>query len=111
MTQLEGETEAVVSLHADAMPSSTSAFELALTTVLGRKGRILDSLVDSDTRIRSHLTPQLRDQLDQLAQGAVCAGPRHRLRPPAASTASWIANFSHAAMGLRSCRASRTTAA
>ena len=68
MTLLRDETESVVSLHADAMPSSSSALELALTTVLRRKGRIIDSLVDSDTRIRSHLTPQLRDQLDQLAQ-------------------------------------------
>jgi CHAT domain-containing protein len=67
-TLLQDETESVVSLHADSMPSSTSALELALTTVLRRKGRILDSMIDSDTRIRSHLTPQLRDQLDQLAQ-------------------------------------------
>jgi CHAT domain-containing protein/Tfp pilus assembly protein PilF len=68
MTLLQDETETVVSLHADAMPSSTSALELALTTVLRRKGRILDSMIDSDTRIRSHLTPQLRDQVDRLAQ-------------------------------------------
>jgi hypothetical protein len=68
MTLLQRATEGVVSLHADAMPSSTSALKLALTTILRRKGRILDSLVDSDTTIRSHLTPALRDLLDQLAQ-------------------------------------------
>jgi len=68
MTLLQDETESVVSLHADDTPSNSSTLELALTTVLRRKGRILDSMIDSDTRIRSHLTPQLRAQLDQLAQ-------------------------------------------
>jgi hypothetical protein len=34
------------------MASSSSALELAITTVLRRKGRILDSMVDSGTRIR-----------------------------------------------------------
>jgi CHAT domain-containing protein/Tfp pilus assembly protein PilF len=68
MTLLQDKTDSIVSLHADARPRSTSALEFALTTVLRRKGRILDSMVDSNTRIRRHLTPQLRDQLDQLAQ-------------------------------------------
>jgi CHAT domain-containing protein len=68
MMRLQDETESVVSLHADAMRGSTSALKLALTTVLRRKGRILDSMVDSIARIRRDLTPELRDQLDQLAQ-------------------------------------------
>jgi len=68
MMLLQGETYGLISLHVDAMPGSAAARELALTTVLRRKGRILDSLVDGETRVRAHLTPVLRDQLDQLAQ-------------------------------------------
>jgi CHAT domain-containing protein/tetratricopeptide (TPR) repeat protein len=66
MTFLEVETDSLVSLHANAVPRSERALELGLTTVLRRKGRILDSLVDSKTALRPHLTPELRDQLDEL---------------------------------------------
>lgn len=66
ITHLQVETDSLVSLHAHAAPRSRRALELALTTVLRRKGRILDSLVASKTALRPHLTPQLRDQLDEL---------------------------------------------
>ena len=68
MATLRDETGTLVSFHADAMPTSASALELALTTVLRRKGRILDSLAETQATLRSHLTPGLRTQLDQLAQ-------------------------------------------
>jgi tetratricopeptide (TPR) repeat protein len=64
---LQGETDSLVSFHADAVPSSGPALRLALTTVLRRKGRIVDSLVDGQTRLRAHLTPALQQQLDQLS--------------------------------------------
>src|SRR5262249_4886645 len=65
MALLEGQTESLVSFHADAVPSSLPALGLALTTVLRRKGRIVDSLTDSQARLRAHLTPALQQQLDQ----------------------------------------------
>jgi CHAT domain-containing protein len=68
MTLVQGETDRLVSFHADASPSSARALELALTTVLRRKGRVLDSLTEAQRTLRDHLTPPLRDQLDQLAQ-------------------------------------------
>jgi len=68
MALLQGGTDRVVSAHVDAMPHSDRALELALTTVLRRKGRILDSLLDNDAALRAHLTPVLRDQLDRLNQ-------------------------------------------
>jgi CHAT domain-containing protein/tetratricopeptide (TPR) repeat protein len=68
MTTLRDETGSVVSLHVDAMPTSAGALDLALTTVLRRKGRLLDSLAETQATLRSHLTPALRAQLDQLAQ-------------------------------------------
>jgi len=67
MALLQGETDALVSLHADYMPASAQARELAFTTVIRRKGRILDSLVDNETTLRAHLTPSLRAQLDEIA--------------------------------------------
>jgi CHAT domain-containing protein/Tfp pilus assembly protein PilF len=66
MRLLKTETDHVVSLHADRMPASQQALELALATVLRRKGRVLDSLADNQLSLRAHLTPALRDQLDQL---------------------------------------------
>jgi CHAT domain-containing protein len=68
MTLVQGETENLVSFHVDASPSSPRALELALTTVLRRKGRVLDSLTEAQRTLRDHLTLPLRDQLDQLAQ-------------------------------------------
>jgi CHAT domain-containing protein len=68
MTLVQGETERLVSFHVDASPSSPHALELALTTVLRRKGRVRDSLTETQRTLRDHLTPPLRDQLDQLAQ-------------------------------------------
>ena len=68
MTLVQGETERLVSFHVDASPSSPRALELALTTVLRRKGRVLDSLTEAQRTLRDHLTSPLRHQLDQLAQ-------------------------------------------
>jgi tetratricopeptide (TPR) repeat protein len=68
MSLVRGETDRLVSFHVDASPSNPRALELALTTVLRRKGRVLDSLTEAQRTLRDHLTPPLRDQLDQLAQ-------------------------------------------
>jgi CHAT domain-containing protein/tetratricopeptide (TPR) repeat protein len=67
MMLLQRETDSLVSLHADSTPASDQAFELALTTVLRRKGLVLDSLVDNQATLRAHLTPDIRDKLGQLA--------------------------------------------
>jgi CHAT domain-containing protein len=67
MSLVQGETEKLVSFHVDTSPRSPRARELALTTVLRRKGRVLDSLTEAQRTLRDHLTPPLRDQLDQLA--------------------------------------------
>jgi tetratricopeptide (TPR) repeat protein len=72
------ESNSAVSLHADAMPSSPRALELALTTILRRKGRILDSFADNQRTLRAHLTPALRDQMDQLAQASTELSTRLR---------------------------------
>src|SRR5262249_8612850 len=86
MALLQGDTESLVSFHADAIPSSVPALELALTTVLRRKGRIVDSLADSQTRLRAHLTPALQQQLDQLSH--VRSDRADQLYPPAGPPAA-----------------------
>jgi tetratricopeptide (TPR) repeat protein len=94
MMLLQRDTEGVVSLHADAMPSSAQALELALATVLRRKGRALDSLVDNQLGLRAHLTPALRGQLDELAAASTELSTRSRAPfdpRTAASRASSIA--------------------
>jgi CHAT domain-containing protein len=90
MARLQGETKSLVSFHADAVPSSEPALELALTTVLRRKGRILDSLADSQTRLRAHLTPALQQQLDQLSH--VRTELVGRLYAPAGPSAAAVAH-------------------
>jgi CHAT domain-containing protein/tetratricopeptide (TPR) repeat protein len=86
MGLLQGETESLVSLHTDAAPGSERALRLALTTILRRKGRVLDSLIDNETALRAHLTPRLRDQLDQLTRAR--AELTVRLYGPAGSSSA-----------------------
>ena len=65
MQLLQTDTDGVVSMQADAMPDSSEALELALTTVLRRKGRVLDSLADNHVRLLTHLEPTLRNKYQQ----------------------------------------------
>jgi CHAT domain-containing protein/tetratricopeptide (TPR) repeat protein len=67
MTTMALSTCRVISLS-DEMPDSAQALDLAVTTVLRRKSRILDSLVDSQSVLIDHLTPALRETYDLLAQ-------------------------------------------
>jgi tetratricopeptide (TPR) repeat protein/formylglycine-generating enzyme required for sulfatase activity len=67
MMLLQEDTEGVVSLQADAMPANSQALELALTTVLRRKGRVLDSLAENQASLLAHLSPALRGTFQQLS--------------------------------------------
>jgi CHAT domain-containing protein/lipopolysaccharide biosynthesis regulator YciM len=64
---LSGKTDSTVSLHVQAAPNNPQATRLALTTVLQRKGRVLDSLTDSLQTLRQNLKPEDQTLLDQLA--------------------------------------------
>ncbi len=68
MQMLHSETEHAVSFHAHDAPERSLALEVALTRVLRSKGRVLDSLVDSQIALRASLTPSERRQLDQLTE-------------------------------------------
>jgi tetratricopeptide (TPR) repeat protein len=66
MNTLSDETHAAISLHLQDASNNPEAANLALTTLLRRKGRILDALTDNIQLIRENLTPENQQFLDQL---------------------------------------------
>lgn len=60
-------TQQALSLHLQSAPTAPDAAELALTTLLRRKGRSLDAGTDSLQRLRQNLTPDDQVILDRLA--------------------------------------------
>ncbi|HSO75126.1 MAG TPA: CHAT domain-containing tetratricopeptide repeat protein [Blastocatellia bacterium] len=64
---LSGETSYAVWLHVRVAPTDPTAAELALTTILRRKGRALDVMTDQIAILRQRAAPQDRQLLDQLA--------------------------------------------
>ncbi|HLL77786.1 MAG TPA: CHAT domain-containing protein, partial [Pyrinomonadaceae bacterium] len=67
MATLAGSTDYTVFLHASAAPRDPQALRLALTTLLRRKGRVLDAMSDQMGALRRRLKPEDRAALDQLA--------------------------------------------
>ncbi|MDQ1610092.1 MAG: hypothetical protein QOG00_23 [Pyrinomonadaceae bacterium] len=67
MATLQNETDATVSFHVRTAPTDSGAAELALTTILRRKGRVLDAVADQIGALRRRLDPQDRVLLDQLS--------------------------------------------
>jgi CHAT domain-containing protein/Tfp pilus assembly protein PilF len=71
-----------VSLHVRAAPENRAALELAATTILQRKGRVLDAMANTFSSVHERLNVQDKILLDQL-QGVteqlgrlILAGPR-----------------------------------
>jgi len=64
--KLAMETDQVVSLHTRSAPGNAAALRLALTTILQRKGRALDTMADDLAALRRRATPEDRDLLTQL---------------------------------------------
>ncbi|GET38927.1 peptidase-like protein [Microseira wollei NIES-4236] len=56
-----------LSLHLQAAPNNSEAANLAFTTLLRRKGRILDAVADNMQILRQNLTPENRQLLDRLS--------------------------------------------
>ena len=67
MATISYTTDATISLHTQAAPDNKEAARLALTTILRRKGRILDAVTDNLKLIRQNLTPENQQLLDELA--------------------------------------------
>jgi CHAT domain-containing protein len=62
-----GTTNRTVSLHVQDAPNNPEAARLALTTVLQRKGIVLDALTDSLQTLRQNLKPEDQKLLNELA--------------------------------------------
>ncbi len=62
------QTDFTLSLHSRIAPNHPQALDLALTTLLRRKGRGLDSMADTMSALRLHATPQDQALLDQLVE-------------------------------------------
>ncbi|MCA1815645.1 MAG: tetratricopeptide repeat protein, partial [Acidobacteria bacterium] len=67
MATLAAETDAVIAFHTTAAPADRQAAALALTTVLRRKGRVLDAVADQIAALRRRLDPEDQRLLDRLA--------------------------------------------
>ncbi|MBO0860119.1 MAG: CHAT domain-containing protein [Chloracidobacterium sp.] len=60
-------TDFTLSLHSQSAPNNPQALELAFTTLLLRKARVLDAMTDTIATLRRHARPQDQALLDQLA--------------------------------------------
>ncbi|WP_437758317.1 tetratricopeptide repeat protein [Sorangium sp. So ce1389] len=60
-------TRAAVSFHVQLAPNNEAAKRLAITTILRRKGRVLDAMAHGLTALRRRLAPEDRSLLDRLS--------------------------------------------
>jgi len=67
LNTLSSKTDFIVSLHARSTPGDQQAAQLAVTTILRRKGRALDAMTDQITALRQRAAPEDQLLLDQLA--------------------------------------------
>ena len=66
LSLLTRQTDFTLSLHRQAAPDNPEALDLAFTTLLRRKARVLDAMIDTIATLRRHATPQDQALLDQL---------------------------------------------
>jgi tetratricopeptide (TPR) repeat protein len=66
LANLPDELDRVISLHVRFAPDDLSARELAATSILQRKGRVLDAMSDSVAVLRSRVSVQDQEVLNQL---------------------------------------------
>ena len=66
LSLLTKQTDFTLSLQSQAAPDNPQALDLAFTTLLRRKARGLDSMIDTIATLRRHATPQNQALLDQL---------------------------------------------
>ncbi len=67
MDTLANDTGQTISLHVRSLPSDTQAKRLAFTTILQRKGRVVDAMADSFAVLRRHLRRDDQALLDRLS--------------------------------------------
>lgn len=89
---LTRDLDRTLSLHLLSAPNDKAATRLALTTLLRRKGRALDAIVDELSSLRQQASPEDRQLIDQLAEArsqlatAILLGIRGNLDNKSTST-------------------------
>lgn len=68
LSTVKASEDAIVSLHLQHLPNNPQANASALTTILRRKGRILDTLSNSLQRLRATAKPEDLERLNQISQ-------------------------------------------
>jgi len=66
LATLSAQTDEDISLHVRAAPTNSAARDLAATTILQRKGRVLDAMTDNFAALRRRFNAQDQALLDQL---------------------------------------------
>jgi CHAT domain-containing protein/Tfp pilus assembly protein PilF len=66
MLTFSQDTDAIVSFHTHTAPRDPQALRLALTTVLRRKGRVLDAMANAIGTVRRQIRPQDASLLERL---------------------------------------------
>ncbi|MDY7020057.1 MAG: CHAT domain-containing tetratricopeptide repeat protein [Cyanobacteriota bacterium] len=66
MKTLLSSTYQTISLHIQEAPNNPEAARLAMTTILRRKGRVLDVIANDIQLLRNNLTPENKQFLDEL---------------------------------------------
>ena len=66
MNMISFTTDQAISLHLQNAPNNSEAARLALTTILRRKARILDTVTNELQLIRANITPENQQLLDEL---------------------------------------------
>src|SRR6185503_8534117 len=67
MNTLDIETDIAISLHVGSAPQNSDAARLALTAILRRKGRVLDTMANIIETLRNRATAKDRELLEQLS--------------------------------------------
>jgi CHAT domain-containing protein len=90
LSLLTRQTDFTLSLHSQAAPGNPQALDLAFTTLLRRKARGLDAMIDTIATLRRHATPQDQALLDQLtdARSQLAEGALKGLGAPMPETSS-----------------------
>jgi hypothetical protein len=68
MATLTGETSITVGFHLGSASHNRQAARLALTTILQRKGRVLEAMTEAMAALRQHMDPNDQALLDQLME-------------------------------------------
>ncbi len=67
MVTIEGDSSIMTTFHQEIGPANSLAAHLAFTTLLQRKGRLLDAMSGGVASLRQHMNPENKALLDQLA--------------------------------------------